>query len=175
MWRAQIDEFSRDFQVLAPDTRGLGETSAFVDEPDIETLASDLATLLDFLGINEPIVLCGLSMGGYTALAFARLFPSRLRALVLADTRADADSDEAKTSRDEMIEFAREHGTRAVAHKMSTKLLGETTRRERPEIEENVAEMAAPHTGEALARIIAALRDRRDSTEFFRRFTSRRW
>lgn len=166
MWQAQIDEFSRDFQVFAPDARGFGETTGFVDEPAIETLASDLAELLDFLGIDDRIILCGLSMGGYTALAFARMFPSRLRALILCDTRADADSDEAKTARDEMMVFARENGARQVAQKMSTKLLGETTRREQLQIAEQVEEMASTNTGEALAKAISALRNRPDSTNF---------
>jgi pimeloyl-ACP methyl ester carboxylesterase len=165
MWQAQLDEFSRNFRVLAPDVRGIGESSRFEVEMSIELLARDVALWLEEIGIYEPIALCGLSMGGYVALEFARIFPQKLAALILADTRADADSPEAKTARDEMIEYAKAHDGRAVAQKMLPKLLGETTLRQNPEIAHKVNQIAAPNRGENLAQLIAALRDRRDSTD----------
>ncbi len=164
MWNAQFEEFAHDFTVLAPDFRGIGETSAFEDEPSVQTLATDVAIWLEHLGVEEKIILCGLSMGGYTALEFARAHGDKLAALILADTRADADSDEARQSREEMIEFATTNDGRAVAEKMLPKLLGETTQRENSQIAEQIQQLAAPNTGENLAKLIAALRDRRDST-----------
>ena len=61
---------------------------------------------MDELGITEPFVLSGLSMGGYIVLAFARKYPEMLRGLILADTRADADSSEAKANRDKAVTIA---------------------------------------------------------------------
>ena len=165
MWQAQIDEFSPNFRVLAPDVRGIGQTSPFEAKPAVEILARDLASWLESVGVHEPIVLCGLSMGGYVALEFARAYAKKLRALILADTRADADSADTKIARNEMIEFAKSHDGRAVAQKMMPKLLGQTTLRENQEIAQQVEQIASKNSGESLAQLIAALRDRRDLSD----------
>lgn len=165
MWDAQLAEFGRDFAVLAPDLRGIGCTSPFEGAPSVETLAHDVALWLETIGVESPVVLCGLSMGGYVALEWARLFPRKLRALVLCDTRADADGADARQARDEMIAFARTHDGAAVAEKMRPKLLGQSTLRENPEVARAVQRLAAPNAGQSLAQLVAAMRDRRDSTE----------
>ena len=170
MWRDQIREFAPDYQVIAPDARGFGESTAFDDletdfEPSLQIVARDVAALLDELQITQPVILCGLSMGGYTALEFARQFPQRLAGLILADTRADADSDEAKKSRDEMIEFARHHNGEEVAEKMLPKLLGEHTRTHNLAVAARVRELTSELTGSNAAAMLMALRNRRDSTE----------
>ena len=166
MWRDQIREFSPDYQVIAPNARGFGESSAFEGEPSLAVVAQDVNALLDKLKVSEPIILCGLSMGGYTALEFARQFPSRLAGLILADTRADADSDEARGARDEMIEFAGHHTGEDVAEKMLPKLLGQTTREHNLAAAMRVRELAENLTGHNAANMIRALKNRRDSTEF---------
>ena len=166
MWSDQIREFAPDYQVIAPDARGFGETSAFDAEPSLQTVAQDVGALLDKLNVTQPIILCGLSMGGYAALEFARQFPQRLAGLILCDTRADADSDEARKARDEMIEFAQSHSGEEVAEKMLPKLLGQTTRAHNLAVAMRVRELAAPLTGHNAAAMLAALRNRRDSSEF---------
>ncbi len=166
MWQAQIEEFRKDYEVFAPDFRGIGHTSDFNDKPSIQTLANDLAIWLEEVDVYRAITLVGLSMGGYVALEFARQFPEKLRALIFCDTRADADSIEAKKARGEMISLAKENNGRAVAQKMLPKLLGETTLREKPRIPQKIKEIAAPNSGENLSKLIAAMRERRDSSEF---------
>lgn len=165
MWRDQIREFSPDYQVIAPDARGFGETTQFESEPSLAIVAHDVNALLDKLNVTQPIILCGLSMGGYTALEFARQFPNRLAGLILCDTRADADGDEAKNARDEMIEFAQHHDGEAVAAKMLPKLLGQTTRAHNLAVAARVHELARELTGHNAANILMALRNRRDSTD----------
>ena len=96
MWRPQVEALSPAYRLLVPDLRGFGGSSPLSAAPSIETMADDVAALLDALKIAEPVVLGGLSMGGYVALAFARRHAQRLRGLVLADTRAEADSPEAQ-------------------------------------------------------------------------------
>src|SRR3712207_5293933 len=93
LWRDQIDALAPSHRVVAPDLRGHGETTAGEGDATMEEMARDVAALLDALGL-ERVVLGGLSMGGYVTLAFARLFPRRLRGLVLADTRPQGDTDE---------------------------------------------------------------------------------
>ena len=171
MWNGQIEEFSTDYEVFAPDLRGIGQTSEFASKPSIQTLAADLAAWLEEIGVYQAITLCGLSMGGYIALEFARQFPEKLGALILCDTRADADSPSARKSRNEMIAFARENSGRAIAQKMLTKLLGDTTARQSPRVAQKVKEIAAPNSGEKLAQLLAAMRERRDSSEFLSQIT----
>ncbi len=166
MWQAQIDEFAPDFEVFAPDFRGIGKTSPFTDKPSLQVLAGDLALWLEELGLYGPITLVGLSMGGYVALEFARQFPQFLGKLVLCDTRADADSPETRKARTELIEFAKNSAGRAIATKLLPKLLGETTFRDSPRIAQSVKAIASTNSGKNLAELVLAMRERRDSTDF---------
>jgi 3-oxoadipate enol-lactonase len=162
-WRGDADVLSARFRVLAPSSRGFGRTEAFTDEPSLDGMAADLAALLDALRVTDPVVLAGLSMGGYTALSFARRYPGRLRALVLADTRAEPDSAEGRAARDQAIARI-EGGDRAGwFDQFLANVLGPTTRRERPEVEEAVRELAAPAADSAIIDALRALRDRPDA------------
>ncbi|MFF3316740.1 alpha/beta fold hydrolase [Streptomyces sp. NPDC003035] len=98
MWQPQIDRFSATHRVVAPDLRGYGTTSVVPGITPLSTFAEDLAALLDHLGIEE-FVLAGLSMGGQIAMECLRLFPGRIRGLVLADTFPAAETEEGKAGR----------------------------------------------------------------------------
>src|SRR6267143_1101778 len=98
MWRDQVEALRRSYRVIAPDLRGLGETRSSTEVATMEQMARDVAALLDHLEI-ERAVICGLSMGGYVAFDLHYLFPDRVLALVLAGTRAPADSDQEKQNR----------------------------------------------------------------------------
>jgi pimeloyl-ACP methyl ester carboxylesterase len=102
IWAGLTDVLAARHRVIAVDARGFGESPLGDQGYAIADLADDLAALLDELSIKRAAVL-GMSMGGYTALAFAVRHPSRLTALVLADTRAAADSDETRKARDGAI------------------------------------------------------------------------
>jgi 3-oxoadipate enol-lactonase len=123
-----------------------------------------VASLLDVLGISEPAIVGGLSMGGYVALAFARRFTGRLRGLILADTRAEADGAEAKANRDRLIAFTRSHSVLEVFGQLLTKLLSEETRSRRPEVVEEVRKIAAAQCQDGVIAALQALRDRPDAT-----------
>src|SRR5438270_790221 len=99
MWLAQLDELSDACRVIAPDLRGFGDSTITRGTVAMEQLADDLMSLLDTLEINEPIVFCGLSMGGYIAWQVALRHRRRLAKLILCDTRAAADSPEAAAGR----------------------------------------------------------------------------
>ena len=105
LWREQVETLKDSYRVVTPDLRGLGETEATDEPATMEEMARDVAALLDELKITRAVV-GGLSMGGYVALAFYRLFPRRVRALVLADTRAQADTEDAKRTREETAQRA---------------------------------------------------------------------
>ncbi|MEV7777376.1 alpha/beta hydrolase [Kitasatospora sp. NPDC088351] len=103
MWSAQLDALpgltGDEARVLAPDQRGFGGTGLGTDEPSLDAVADDVALLLDAAGIERAVV-GGLSMGGYVALAFARRHPRRLAGLLLANTRATADTEAARANRE---------------------------------------------------------------------------
>ncbi|CAN3982809.1 alpha/beta fold hydrolase [Kitasatospora purpeofusca] len=103
MWSAQLETLPGPTgdraRVVAPDQRGFGGAGLGSEEPSLDTVADDVARLLDAAGIDRT-VLGGLSMGGYVALAFAERHPDRLAGLLLANTKATADPVAARTNRE---------------------------------------------------------------------------
>jgi pimeloyl-ACP methyl ester carboxylesterase len=126
MWAAQIDALADKCRVIAPDLRGFGQSTLGNADLErgiwMEQYADDLAELLDVLAIREPIVLVGFSMGGYIAWQFVRKYANRLKALVQCDTKAVADSDEARAGRLKMAANVAQWGTARVAEMMGPKL-----------------------------------------------------
>lgn len=112
--------------VILPDLRGHGESDAIQGPYLMSTLAEDLALLLDILSVEKAIV-CGHSMGGYVALAFAEQYPHRLAGLGLITTNAQADSDEKRSGRYAMIEQVKQHGSLAVAKSLAPRLSDDQT------------------------------------------------
>lgn len=166
MWDLQFDPFP-GWRVIAPDIRGFrgpdGPSVEQPGQPTMDELAMDVEHVLDALGVSSAVI-GGLSMGGYLAFALLRRAPARFRGLVLADTRAPADSDEAKVGRRKMQHLADERGASAVADDMLPKLLGESTRRERPEVAERVRSLIEANSPEAIKGAIGAMMERQDAT-----------
>lgn len=150
-------------RIVRLDAPGFGESAPGDGPLRMETIAEQGRALLDRLGIERAIV-GGVSMGGYAALAFARLHPSRLSGLFLADTRAGADSDEARANRRRQADAARSQGPQAVVEPLLEKLLGPTTRAERPEVLRRVRSLAEAASGEAIAAALLGMAERPDST-----------
>jgi pimeloyl-ACP methyl ester carboxylesterase len=164
MWRPQLERVPDGWRFLAPDTRGFGPGAvASATPPSIDDLAGDVVALLDQLEL-ERATIAGLSMGGYVALALFRVAPERVTGLVLANTRAGADSADGRAGRDKLIALAREGGPQAVADQMLPKLLGDTTRRARPDLPRAVRAMIEGNSAEAIAGALHAMKERPDST-----------
>jgi 3-oxoadipate enol-lactonase len=164
MWREQTKSLSDAWRVITPDLRGHGETGVAGEIATMEEMAEDVAALLDELNIARAIV-GGLSMGGYVALAFYRKFPERVRALVLADTRPQADNDDGRRAREETARRALDEGMGVIADSMLPKLLAPSTRERRPEVAARVRDMILgtnPHGAAAALRGMAARRDQTD-------------
>ena len=160
LWRHQAGAFP-GWRTLIPDLRGLGRS----DAPDLgysmATYADDLAALLDTIGVDD-VVLAGLSMGGYVAFEFLRRHRPRVRALVLADTRAPADSAEGRKGREAAMADAREGGAPLIAEQMLPKLLAKGA----PEpLRDEVRAMMAAAPVPGILGALAAMRDRPDSTD----------
>lgn len=167
LWREQVEAFGERYRVITVDLRGHGETAATRDTATMEEMAADVAALLDDLGIAR-VVLGGLSMGGYVALAFYRLFPERVRALILADTRPQADTGEARLTREETAARALAEGMHTVADAMLPKLLAPSTHDERPEVVARVRRMILNTDPQGAASALRGMAVRRDQTELLR-------
>ena len=168
MWDHQVEHLAGEVRVIAPDLRGYGESELGDVDPvngvSMEQYADDLNALLDGLGVTEPIVLAGFSMGGYVLWQFLNLHAHRVRAVILCDTRAGADDDAARATRLKMADHINEWGAEKVAEMMTPKLFAKRTIDERPEI---VAETVRVITSANPAAIAAAQRGmaaRPDST-----------
>ena len=138
MWDSQIAAQAPRARVIAPDLRGFGQTPLAAGDAEsgisMEAYADDLAELLDVLAVREPIVLAGFSMGGYVAWQFVRKYAARLGALIQCDTRAQADSDEARAGRIKMAEHVAEWGSARVAEMMGPKLFAPATFERQPAV-----------------------------------------
>lgn len=167
LWSAQSEFLRAKFRVITPDLRGFGESAVEGENESatMEEMAQDAAALLDELKLDRVIV-GGLSMGGYVTLAFARLFPLRVRALILADTRPQADSEEAKKGREETAAQALREGIGIIADQMLPKLLAPATTTEHPEIIERVRAMIMGNSSQGAAAALRGMAERPDRTFF---------
>jgi 3-oxoadipate enol-lactonase len=163
MWRAQLDAVPAGWRMVAPDLPGLGRTGDHASRPAIDDVAADVEALLAHLGV-ERAVIGGLSMGGYAAFACQRALPDRIRGLILADTRSQADSPAARDGRERMLGLVESGGPAAVADEMLPKLLGGTSHASRPEVVAAVRSLITANGAEGIRRSIMRLRDRPDAT-----------
>lgn len=161
MWKAQVAGLAKTATCVAVDLRGHGMSDAIgVEGATIDLFADDLAATLDELGTDQ-VDLCGLSMGGYVALAFWRRHRARVRSLILADTKAEADSDEAKAGRDATAKLVTDEGLAPLWEKLRGVLLGESPS---DEVVARAGEIILSTPPATAAAVALAMRDRVDST-----------
>jgi 3-oxoadipate enol-lactonase len=170
MWKPQEEALSRQCRVITMDLRGHGESDAPLWRFTLEQYADDVAGLLDQLSIQRA-VLIGLSMGGYVGFAFYRKYAQRVHGLVLADTRAQADTEEARTSRFDMAQTAFRKGPDAVADIMIPKLFGATSLKSKPELIAKIRRMIESNEVSGMIVDSIAMADRPDSLSLLPRIT----
>jgi 3-oxoadipate enol-lactonase len=168
MWEPQFKGAFQGWRLLAPDLRGFGGSTDERPEdvePSIDDYADDIASLIREV-VKAPVVLGGLSMGGYAAFAVMRRTPALVRALVLADTRASADSLEGRAARKAMLTLLEREGPQGVAREMMAKLLGPTTREQNPDAEETVRRLIKRHSPNGIRDAILRMMERPDAAPF---------
>lgn len=182
LWDPQMAALPDGWRGLAPDLRGFGHSpmdnggdvpsgkrvGAGIARPEepvltMARLADDIAGLVE-TECDGPTVVCGLSMGGYVALELLRRRPELIRGLILADTRANADSDEARESRMRMAQSVRNAGTRPVATAMIPDLLCDLTLDEATDVVDTVRDMILNTRPETIVAALAGMACRHDST-----------
>jgi pimeloyl-ACP methyl ester carboxylesterase len=167
MWDDQAKALRASRCVVRFDARGFGGTPADDSILTMERIADDGAALLDHLGISQAVV-AGCSMGGYAAFAFVRRHGDRLKGLVLQDTRAGPDTEEARQGRAALAEKVRQEGAGAAADAFLPKLLGETTHAERQELRASLRERILTTSPAGIANALFGLAARADSTATLR-------
>ena len=171
LWNEQVAALSSSYRVIAPDLRGFGESGAAPGTATMTLMAQDIALLLNHLGIARAAI-GGLSMGGYVALAFYKLLPSRVRAFFLADTRAQADTEEGKQTRAQQAEKALSEGMAGIADAMLPKLLTPETVSKRPEIVKRVRDMMLKTKPEGAAAALHGMAARDDQRDLLAKITA---
>ncbi len=165
LWEPQIHSIPEGWRLVTPDLRGFGGSTEVesATAPSIGDYADDVVDLLQEIGVRRAVI-GGCSMGGYAALALYQSRPDLFDGLVLANSRAGADSPDARANRRNMLALVDREGPSGVAREMMPKLLGKTTRDTNPSVEANVRRLIKQQTPLAVRSAIQRMMHRADST-----------
>jgi pimeloyl-ACP methyl ester carboxylesterase len=164
MWAPQVEALAGTRRVIIPDYPGFGSSPRPPAQPDVRYYAEQVGELLDRLRLDR-VVLGGLSMGGYVVFACLRLFPERISALLLANTRPDPDPEEAKEARREMARRVAEEGVEILPKLQMERLLAPDTLRNKKDVVELVRDMILESSPDGVVAALGAMRDRPDSSD----------
>jgi pimeloyl-ACP methyl ester carboxylesterase len=171
MWQRQAP-LTEHLRLIVPDQRGFGQSADGLPE-SMAQLADDAVALLDALHVEGPAVVCGVSMGGYVAQHVAAREPHRVAALVLVDTKLEADTDEARAGRADLAAKVGRLGQSILADAMIPRMLALSPEaRARPGRAETVDLLRQVITSQPVPTIqaaLAALGSRPDMTDAMRK------
>lgn len=162
MWEPQLELAEQGWRIIAPQLRGFDGSPSLSAATSMEDYAGDIIDLLDGLHVEQAVI-GGLSMGGYITFALFRHVPQYFRAMVLADTRAQADLPQALEGRRKMLAAVKEHGVEVVADEMLPKLVSGDTLTNQPEVVDTLRAMMLRNPADVVAGAIVALMTRPDS------------
>jgi pimeloyl-ACP methyl ester carboxylesterase len=166
MWDGQ-DALAPKYRIVRFDARGFGGSDVSEAILTMDRIAEDAAALIERLRLG-PVILVGCSMGGYVAFALAQKHASLLRGLVLVDTRAGADSPEARKGRGDLAARVRKEGARAAIDAFLPRLTGETTKRSRADVIARLKDMMLEASPRGISDALHGIAARQDSTPFLR-------
>ncbi|MBL7947274.1 MAG: alpha/beta fold hydrolase [Flavobacteriales bacterium] len=169
LWDANVEALRSKADVIAPDLPGFGNMRRTGLEATMESYAQALLDDLDERGVGAFIP-CGLSMGGYVAMALVQRAPERMAGLVLCNTRSTADTPEGIAAREATARDATERGMDVIARGMVPKVLGRTTRAQDPGLSNWIERMIARQDPQAVAAASRGMAQRRDRTDVLRAF-----
>lgn len=170
MWATQARLLSVQFRIITIDLRGHGESDAPLWRYTLEQSADDVRALLDHLEIQRALFV-GLSMGGYILFAFYRKYAARVKGLILADTKAQADTEEGENGRFQLAQIAYKKGPSAIADVMIPKLLSPATIQTNPDLVHQVRAMIEGNQISGIAGDLMAMAERPDSVSLLSQIT----
>jgi 3-oxoadipate enol-lactonase len=163
MWDPQLAALPPRFRGIAYDIRGHGLSEPGDGQFSIEFFVDDLISLLDYLDAKQ-VVLCGLSMGGYITLRAVERHPKRFKAMILCDTRSEADTNEGKIKRAETISAIKSSGVYAFAEGFLKLVLAPETFENHPVVADKVRGMIVTNSPRGVCGTLLALAGRTDTT-----------
>jgi pimeloyl-ACP methyl ester carboxylesterase len=165
MWEFQTAEIGSTYRVIAPDLRGAGSSAVPDGVYTVDLLADDVIDTLDALELDDPVVVGGLSMGGYVALSLALRYPDRLRGLMLMNTRATADPPATARVREDLARELEASGNPdVVVDSMLPKLFAPSSYANHAELVERTREKSLRSNPRGLANTLRGLAVRPDRT-----------
>lgn len=164
LWEPQMRAVPAGWRLITPDLRGFGGSTDLdsISALSIGDFAVDVEDLLGELGITRAVI-GGCSMGGYATLALYQSAPHLFEAMILANTRANADSPEARANRRNMLALVDREGPSGVAREMMPKLLGKTTHEVNSNIEATIRRFIKQQSSIAIRGAIHRMMHRPDS------------
>ena len=166
MWEGQEGLSSR-YRIVRFDARGFGGSGPGDAALTMDRIAEDAAVLIERLRLG-PVILVGCSMGGYAAFAFAQKHPTLLRGLVLVDTRAAADTPEARRGRGDLAARVMKEGARAALDAFLPRIIGETTKKSRADVIARLKDIMLATSPRGISDALHGMAARQDSTPLLR-------
>jgi pimeloyl-ACP methyl ester carboxylesterase len=164
LWKPAAQALVARYRVILPDLRGHGESGVGEGPATMEKHAADIARVLDREEVGRATFV-GASIGGYVLFEFWRKYRARVDALVLCNTKAQADTPEARSARLQAAAEVIERGTEPFFESMIPKLMGKTTRDSRPDLVEGALRMMRTMSPEDVALVQRGMAERQDSVE----------
>jgi 3-oxoadipate enol-lactonase len=163
MWRGQVDALKGKARCIAYDVRGFGESDGGDGLNPFEVYVDDLLALLDRLKLDKA-TLCGLSMGGYIALRTVERAPERVMALILCDTKSEADGNEAKVKRALTVKAVKRDGPAVFADTFVKSVFAEATFKDQPQLVEHAKMTIGRTSSLGIRGALLAMAGRTDTT-----------
>jgi pimeloyl-ACP methyl ester carboxylesterase len=164
MWKPNIESLvNENFRVITPDLRGFGENNNFSDLNLMEDMANDIAELLEVLEIEKAII-GGLSMGGYVTFELYKLFPEKFSALILCDTTFEADTEEKRNLRFELIKKIGIHGSKALVENTLPNLISDFTKQNNKDLSVELEKVFLECPPESAIAALRGMAERNDHT-----------
>jgi 3-oxoadipate enol-lactonase len=163
-WLPVAEKLATRYRVILPDLRGHGDSDAGDGPATMEKHAADLARVMDDVGVGRaPLI--GISIGGYILFEFWRNYRGRVAALGLCNTRAPADTAEARAARLQAASDVLERGTEPFFEVQTPRMLGQSTFETRPDLVEGALRMMRKMSPSDIAQVQRGMADRPDSVE----------
>lgn len=165
LWTPALGAISETYQTYAIDLPGFGDSALVAETQSMEMLADWLARFIDTVEVPEPLAVCGLSMGGYIALEFAARHAARMSRLILCDTKAEPDTEDARVARFQLADSVAATGLEPIAEMMLPKLLAPATFDRAPALVAELRQMIKDCDPAAVAAVARGMAARRDTTD----------